>query len=60
MKANQRVSFLLSGKKAHGIVVLDEAYDRCLVAVDPGYMQASQGILHITIWIPSVCLTVVL
>lgn len=59
MTANTRVSFQLAGKTAYGTTVLDEAYGRCLVAVDPNYMQGSQGMLNICIWIPSVSLTAI-
>lgn len=54
-----RVSFLLAGLTAYGTVVQAPALGRCLVAVDPQYMQASQGVLFLTIWIATVSLTVV-
>lgn len=59
MVANTRVSFQLAGKKAYGITCADEAFGRIQVAVDPNYMQGSQGVLNIVIWIPVTSLTVV-
>lgn len=59
MAPNTRVSFQLAGKVAYGITVLEEQFGKVLVAVDPNYMQGSQGVLCITIWIPSTSLTVV-
>lgn len=59
MTANTRVSFQLAGKIAYGTTVMDEAFGRCLVAVDPNYMQGAQGTLFITAWFPTVSLTVV-
>ena len=59
MRACTRVSFQILGKTAYGTTVLDEACGRCLVAVDPQYMQGSQGILSLTIWIPTVSLSAV-
>ncbi len=59
MNANTRVSFLIGGKTAYGTTVEDEAFGKIEVAVDPQYMQGSQGILRIVIWIPVVSLTVV-
>lgn len=57
--ANTRVSFLIRGTTALGTTVADEAFGRCLVAVDPNFMQGSQGVLNIVIWIPVTSLTAI-
>lgn len=54
-----RVRFLLAGQQAYGTIVTAPSLGRCIVAVDPNYMQGSQGVLFITIWIATVSLTVV-
>lgn len=59
MNPGQRVSFQLAGKTAYGSVVMAQSLDRYIVAVDPQYMQGSQGTVNICIWIPSVSLTAV-
>lgn len=59
MTANTRVSFFIKAVRAYGTTVSDEVSQRILVAVDPQYMQGSQGVLSVVIWIPVTSLTVV-
>ena len=57
MTKGRRVSFQIRGTRALGLTVTDEVAGRILVAVDPEYMQGSQGVLNIVIHIPTTSLT---
>ena len=57
MSAGTRVSFMIGQVKAYGTTVSDALAGRIQVAVDPQYMQGSQGILSLVVWIPVVSLT---
>ena len=59
MLAGTRVSFMIGQVRALGTTITAEGDGRISVAVDPNYIQGSQGILRFVIWIPVVSLTVI-